>query len=180
MLSKSFHSVGLNEILAAVKVPKGSFYHYFPSKEQFGVELIRHHVREASDCKRRLLLDTHLEPNPMQRLAAYYECGIARLYENQCQCSCLVVKLASEVATFSDPMREALADGVREWRGFMEEVVKEGQAKGVFRTDVDPALTAALVQDIWMGAVHRGQIERSVAPLRGAAAFILNYLSRTA
>ena len=46
MLTKSFHSVGLAEILAAVKVPKGSFYHHFSSKEQFGVELISHYVQE--------------------------------------------------------------------------------------------------------------------------------------
>ena len=39
MLERSFHSVGLNQILASVKVPKGSFYHYFESKEQFGVEI---------------------------------------------------------------------------------------------------------------------------------------------
>jgi AcrR family transcriptional regulator len=49
MLAKSFHSVGLNEILSAVKVPKGLFYHYFTSKEQFGVELIR------TTFRRRLL-----------------------------------------------------------------------------------------------------------------------------
>jgi AcrR family transcriptional regulator len=44
MLSKSFHSVGLREILKAVKVPRGSFYHHFSSKEQFGVELLQHYV----------------------------------------------------------------------------------------------------------------------------------------
>src|SRR5436189_2079852 len=73
MLQKSFHSVGLNEILAAVKVPKGSFYHYFQSKEQFGVELLRHYVAEASAWKRRLLLSTEQEPNPYERLMIYLE-----------------------------------------------------------------------------------------------------------
>ena len=48
MLEKSFHSVGLTEILEAVKVPKGSFYHHFKSKEQFGVEMLKRYVANAS------------------------------------------------------------------------------------------------------------------------------------
>ena len=48
MLEKSFHSVGLTEILEAVKVPKGSFYHHFKSKEQFGVEMLKHYVADAT------------------------------------------------------------------------------------------------------------------------------------
>lgn len=94
MLQKSFHSVGLNEILTAVKVPKGSFYHYFSSKEQFGVELLRHYINEASTFKRRMLLSTETEPNPLERLSAYLDGGVAKLMEGQCQCSCLLMKLA--------------------------------------------------------------------------------------
>ena len=37
---KGFSCVGLNEILQAAEVPKGSFYHYFKSKEQFGQALL--------------------------------------------------------------------------------------------------------------------------------------------
>lgn len=41
ILGKSFSAVGLAEILNTAGVPKGSFYHYFRSKEQFGVELLQ-------------------------------------------------------------------------------------------------------------------------------------------
>jgi TetR/AcrR family transcriptional repressor of nem operon len=179
MLQKSFHSVGLNEILSAVKVPKGSFYHYFQSKEQFGVELLKHYVADASAFKRRALLTSELSENPAERLAAYFDLCIANLMGNNCQCSCLVAKLASEVATFSDDMRAVLAEGMREWRGFMEKLLIEGQEKGVFRKDLNAHATAALIQDLWMGANQRTQVERSVAPLRAAGLFVRNYLSPT-
>lgn len=177
MLQKSFHSVGLNEILSAVQVPKGSFYHYFHSKEQFGVELLRHYMRDVSAWKRRLLLCSETEPNPLLRLNAYFDMGTGQMFENGCRCSCLVLKLASEVATFSDAMREALAEGVREWRGLFRELVREGQEKGVMRRDADPEVAGALIQDLWFGAMHRTQIERNIAPLRSASAFVCNYLS---
>ena len=177
MLAKSFHSVGLNEILTAVKVPKGSFYHYFQSKEQFGVELLRHYVNEASEWKRKLLLNSDQEPNPFLRLMAFIDLAAAHLLEKECQCACLVSKLASEVATFSDPMRGVLADGIREWRGIFEQVIAEGQKKGVIRKKLDAAETAGLISDLWMGASQRCQVERNVAPIRSAAQFIRNYLS---
>ena len=37
---KGFSGVGINEILATVGVPKGSFYHYFGSKEAFGEAML--------------------------------------------------------------------------------------------------------------------------------------------
>ena len=176
MLQKSFHSVGLNEILAAVKVPKGSFYHYFQSKEQFGVELLRHYVAEASVWKRRLLLSTEQEPNPLERLLTYLESNIARMFEKECRGSCLVAKLATEISSFSDPMREVLAEGMREWQGIIEKLIVEGLEKKAIRPDLEPAATAALIQDLWMGASQRSQVQRNVAPLRGAVAFLRRYL----
>jgi TetR/AcrR family transcriptional repressor of nem operon len=176
MLTKSFHSVGLNEILSAVKVPKGSFYHYFQSKEQFGVELLKHYVADASAFKRRMLLGSELGEDPYERLMAYFDGAITKVYQSTCGCSCLVAKLSSEVASFSDDMRAVLAEGMREWRGLLEQVVIEGQEKGSIRKDVDPTATATMLQDLWMGASQRGQVERSVAPLRAAAIFFRNYL----
>jgi TetR/AcrR family transcriptional repressor of nem operon len=176
MLQKSFHSVGLNEILSAVKVPKGSFYHYFQSKEQFGVELLKHYVADASAYKRKMLLGTELGEDPYERLMTYYDRAISKIYESTCGCSCLVAKLCSEVASFSDDMRAVLSDGMREWRGFLEQVITEGQEKGSIRKDIDPTATATLMGDLWMGASQRGQAESSVAPLRAAAIFFRNYL----
>jgi len=176
MLQKSFHSVGLNEILSAVKVPKGSFYHYFQSKEQFGVELLRHYVADASAFKKKSLLGTELGEDPYDRLMAFFDRAITKSYESTCGCSCLVAKLCSEVASFSDDMRAVLAAGMREWRGVLEQVVVEGQEAGSIRKDIDPTATAAVLQDLWMGASQRSQAERSVAPLRAAAIFFRNYL----
>ena len=177
MLQKSFHSVGLNEILTAVKVPKGSFYHYFESKEHFGVELLQHYVAEASAWKRRMLLSTDTEPDPFTRLMAFFDMTIAKALEKEYQGSCLVGKLAAEVAAFSDPMREVLADGMRAWQGIFEKLIVEGKAKKVMGSALDPAETAALMQDLWMGAGQRSQVQRSLAPLSSAALFLRSYLA---
>lgn len=175
MLAKSFHSVGLNEILTAVKVPKGSFYHYFESKEQFGVELLKHYTQDHAVQLKKVLFSKDL--NPLERLLAYFNGAIARMMECGCGNLCLVAKLGAEVATLSEPMRQVLADSMTEDRSLYERVIREGQEQGSIRKDLAPATAAAIVHDVWQGAMNRRQIERSVAPLRTAADFIRSYLA---
>lgn len=172
MLEKSFHSVGLSEILAAVKVPKGSFYHHFESKEQFGVELLKHYVAGSTEYKRNLLLSQTPEPDPLQRLLTYLESNVANVLANHGRCPCLVVKLSSEVADFSEPMRDVLARGVQQWTALYEELIQEGISKGVMKPTLPPALLAPLIVDLWTGAMHRATVTRNVTPLREAITFL--------
>ena len=175
MLQKSFHSVGLNEILTAVKVPKGSFYHYFESKEQFGTQLLQHYVEEHTKRLSQILLSTDLDP--LQRLISFMEGAAATMLECQCKQLCLVAKLGAEVSTFSEPMRSVLAKGMREWRGIFEQVVREGQEGGSIRKDIAPAAAAGIVQDLWQGAMHRAQIEKSASAICNAAQFLREHLA---
>ncbi|MEZ5325675.1 MAG: TetR/AcrR family transcriptional regulator [Verrucomicrobiales bacterium] len=176
MLTKSFHSVGLNEILRAVNVPKGSFYHHFESKEQFGVELLKHYVADASAYKRRILLSPEIEINERQRLLTFLESSISNFMDNNGKCPCLVVKLASEVVDFSEPMRQVLADGHAEWAAITEALIQAGIANGSIHPNVNPKTTARLFGSLWMGAMQHASIARNAEPLRDALNFIANHL----
>ena len=177
MLEKGFQAVGLNEILAAVNVPKGSFYHHFKSKEQFGVEMLEHYVAGALEYKRQMLLSPVPEANPLQRLLTFMEQRVSKACETQGKCPCLVIKLASEVCDFSDAMREVMARGGEESIQIIATLLKEGIEKGCVRSDIDPSVSAALFVDLWTGATQRAVTTRSTAPFRNAINFIRQTLS---
>lgn len=172
MLEKSFHSVGLTEILEAVKIPKGSFYHHFASKEQFGVELLKHYVADATVYKKEMLLSPTPEPDPLRRLLSFCEGCICRVLETKGKCSCLVLKLAAEVADMSEAMREVLAAGNREWIGILEQLLQEGVEKKKIAQTVNPAEMAPIIHDLWNGAMQRSAICRDATPPREALNFI--------
>ena len=176
MLEKSFHSVGLNEILKAVGVPKGSFYHHFESKEQFGVELLKHYVAEVSAYKRRMLLSTDPEPDPRQRLLSYLDGMVAKFIENQGKCPCLVLKLASEIADSSEPMREVLAGGQHEWDGVLKSLIEEAIEKGKVPRDIDATKVSRLIGHLCTGAMQRAIISRDASAIRECADFISSTL----
>ncbi len=177
MLEKGFHAVGLNEILSAVNVPKGSFYHHFKSKEQFGVELLEFYVAEALEYKTKMLLSPVPEPDPYQRLLTFLETGIAKCCENDGKCPCLSVKLSSEVSGYSPAMREVLAKGSVQTTTIIAEVIREGIEAGTIANRVDPAIMATVILDLWTGATQRAATLCNTAPFRSALQFIKQMLS---
>ena len=91
---KGFVGVGLSEILASANVPKGSFYHYFASKELFGIALLESYFETYL-----LNLDAMLgraDLTAAQRLMAYFQGWIDTQTGAHATCKCLIVTLGAE------------------------------------------------------------------------------------
>jgi len=168
MLEKGFHSVGLNQILTAVKVPKGSFYHYFKSKDDFGGELLKHYLTRITAQKREMLLSAELEADPVTRLFDYLDGGLAYIQKIDGKYPCLVLKMASEVTELSEPMRKELAKGFEDWIEIFRNVLDEAIEKKLLHSNLDTRSEAELVQDLWSGATQRAVINRNSEPVRQA------------
>lgn len=177
MWKRSFHSVGLTEILKAVGVPRGSFYHWFESKEHFGVELLKHYIAEATDEKNHALTSVETENDPMNRLLTFLETSIVKFEESDKKCPCLVLKLASEVTDLSEPMREVLAEGMQTWLGILTGVFDEAIMIGRIPKEVDSCGEAELFRDLWAGSIQRSTISKSTEPMRRALAFLSRRIS---
>ena len=176
MLKRSFHSVGLSQILSAVQVPKGSFYHYFASKEEFGVEMLKHYMADTNAMKRGLLFCREDEPDPLKRLFGYLETFEANIRKDKGQFPCLVLKLASEVTDLSEAMREELHAGFEEWIGYYTTILEEAVEANLLPADTDIPALAQLIQDLWTGAVERSVINHDPAPAHQARLFIESHL----
>lgn len=177
VLEKGFSGVGINEILKAVNVPKGSFYHWFESKEQFGVELLRYFGGQALAYTRRWLQKKDTLPNAYERLIAFHEAKISSMLEHDCQQVCLVGKLSAEVSSWSAPMRAEVASTSAEVIALLRQVIAEGQAQGSIRPSLDAAQAAGILHDVWQGAYMRSTTQRQVQPVRDALLFLKAYLS---
>lgn len=172
MLENSFHSVGLKQILDSAQVPKGSFYHYFASKEQFGAEMMKHYMAQASDEKRRLMLGDNKETSPLQRLFDYLDGGVQYIDSYPGKFPCLALKLAAEVSDFSEPIRRELTRGFNDWIDIYREILEQAIAKNLLPENLDTSIEAQFIQDLWSGALNRAVINHNSEPLKNAAAQI--------
>lgn len=173
---KGFSSVGLNELLKAAGVPKGSFYHYFESKEQYGQALLQDYFeRYLADIG--ALLDGDAESvSGHHRLMRYWE----RWLNSQCDdCTdqkCLVVKLSAEVADLSDAMRLTLRDGTDRIVARIARTIEAGIADGSLPAR-DAQATAQTLYQVWLGASVLGKLHRNRTALDSAMTFTRELLA---
>lgn len=173
--ARGFAGVGLSEILADARVPKGSFYHYFGSKEVFGSDLLKHYFANYLAELDVLLSDQRIPAR--QRLAAYWRFWRENQEGEDHQGKCLAVKLAAEVSDISEDMRLTLKAGTSDIIGRLAAVVKQGFADGSIDSPRNPYDIAETLYHLWMGASIMTKISRGPAPFDSAAAATEEILS---
>lgn len=163
---KGFAAVGLNEVLRAAEVPKGSFYHYFESKEAFGEALLEGYFTDYLARLDALLAQPGVPV--AERLMTYWENWL----ESQSTCDpkgkCLAVKLAAEVSDLSEAMRAVLHAGTDQVIARLAQAMQEGLADGSLHGPLDAQGTATTLYQLWLGASLRAKITRDRAPMEAA------------
>jgi TetR/AcrR family transcriptional repressor of nem operon len=168
MAGKGFSAVGLNEILATAGVPKGSFYHYFGSKDAFGEALLAKYFEDyLADMDVTL---RQPDKTPAQRLVAYFDQWRANQSFEDCQGKCLAVKLGAEVADLSEAMRLTLKQGTAGIVARLAEAIEQGVAEGSLKAEGGAAQVAASLYQLWLGASIMVKIVRDASPFDAAMA----------
>ena len=149
VVTKGFTNVGLSEILKTAAVPKGSFYHYFKSKEQFGEALIQHYFEQYLEHVNAILVKG--TGTGFDRLTDYFSRWLI-IDNGTCNANkCVVVKLSAEVSDLSEPMREALKNGAYSIVTLIALCIDDGIKDGSI-TVKDSQLAAQTLYQLWLGA----------------------------
>lgn len=162
MAGKGFSAVGLNEILKDAGVPKGSFYHYFSSKDAFGADMLAHYFDEYLADIDRTLSQPGL--TMAQRLMNYWHQWRESQSFSECQGKCLAVKLGAEVADLSDTMRLTLVAGTSGIIERLADALEAGIAEGSLTIDGKPHAVAESLYQLWVGASVMVKIVRNMGP----------------
>ncbi|MDO1527536.1 TetR family transcriptional regulator C-terminal domain-containing protein [Fulvimonas sp. R45] len=163
MFKQGFVGAAVRDVVAAAGVPHGSFTNHFPSKEQFGREVLDQYFDHV-----RQLLGASLEDrglSPRARLERYLDLIVERLRADGFERGCLIGDLSIEVTQTSDLIRERLQVVFRQWLQPFAECLAEGQALGEFDARFDARELAEYFLASWEGAILRMKVERSIAPL---------------
>lgn len=171
---KGFSSVGLNELLQAAEVPKGSFYHYFKSKELFGQAVLEAYFDGYLGQIDRLFATPGLSAR--KRLLAYLRQWQHSQSGASDDAKCLVVKLGAEVADLSEAMRLTLRDGTTRIIDRLARCIADGAADGSLPA-LEPLATAHSLYQLWLGASLLAKLSRDDSPLAQAWESSLTLLS---
>ena len=110
---QGYTGTGVKQIVAEARAPFGSLYHFFPGgKEELGAEVIR-----SSGGLYGLLLPAIFDPAPdlVSGTRTFFTLAGEHLEETGCADACPIATVALEVASTSEPLREATADVFDGW-----------------------------------------------------------------
>lgn len=159
---KGYHATGIQQIADAAGVPKGSFYNYFSSKEEFGAAVIRYYTASSSGKWLALLQEATQQQGSYQALTAAFLAVTEKYRCSTLKKGCLLGTLAAEISEASEECRVAMIESIAQFRSILARHLQDGQASGQVRSDVDAQQLADLVWDCWQGSLLRMKVEQSV------------------
>ena len=172
---RGYNHAGIEAVLQAAGVPRGSFYNYFSSKEDFGLQVIDRLGACYEEELGRYLDDPTIRP--LERLRGYFQATIDRLELNQCRKGCLVGTLGQEMADQNEAFRMRLEEIFDRWATRYAECIVLAQTERQIRGDLDPRDFAEFCLNSWQGAVLRAKTSRSTAPLRAFLIMVFDGLA---
>jgi AcrR family transcriptional regulator len=110
---QGYTATGVKQIVAAANAPFGSIYHFFPGgKEQLGVEAIR----SSGQLYMQLFATIAMQaPDVLSAVEEFFAGAAETLQETDYADACPIATVALEVASTSEPMREATAEVFDSW-----------------------------------------------------------------
>jgi TetR/AcrR family transcriptional repressor of nem operon len=169
-----YTATGVKEVLDLAQVPKGSFYHYFPSKEAFVGELFERYATGEGERAQRLLGDGSL--SPVRRLRTYFEELISVYGQPGEAAGCLIGAMSLEIADHIPKLQAQLRSMYAGWQEGIADVLRQAVKVGELANSTKPDALAEFILNSYEGALVRMKAEQSSSPLKNFMHFTFGVL----
>ncbi len=162
-IDQGYHGTGIQEVVDKAGIPKGSFYNYFKSKEDFGSKTIVHFGEQFKE-----FLDSIAEDSKKDAYSAinrFFDDLIDSFERKDCKEGCLVGNFAAEISDRSKVSRETMSKCMNEWRDILELVLHRAQEQGKVRDDIQANELADFLLNSLEGSILRMKIETNSKPI---------------
>lgn len=163
LLRQGYHDLGLAALLDATDTPKGSFYHYFDSKEDFALQVIDRYMQDAHRGLDVCLNDE--SRTPLQRVRRFFELSEEK-YRAEGYLGCLVGGLGQELSGISKVFRRKVEECFSQIESRLAACLEAALRRGELAAGTDTRRLAQLLMNCWEGAALRSRLRRDPAPLQ--------------
>jgi len=160
---QGYHNTGIEEILRVCKIPKGSFYNFFTSKEDFGLRVLEIYSEKLCTMIEQTLTDATM--TPLRRLQKFYTTITSMSESENCKNGCLLANLTQELGGTNNQMSLATKKTFERWISLLATCVAEGQEKGEIIDDYSAEEIANFLHNSFNGALLRMKAGQDAKPL---------------
>lgn len=162
IIKNGFNFTGISQILKQANVPKGSFYHYFESKEALGYAIIN----KAFD-NQMTGIDSffhNAKGTPLEKIKKFFQRTIEN-YDLEAVHSCIIGNLGQELAEQHEGYRKKLNQIYTATEKYFENLLLQARKISEIKNDVDCSKMASFLFSSWEGAILSSKIKKTKQPL---------------
>jgi len=168
LLERGYTDTGIQDILDATRVPKGSFYHHFKDKQDFALQVVDRYMHSVHAGLDAALTDPSRPP--LDRVRAFFG-GVRKSYASEGYLGCLLGQLGQELAGVSPVFRTKIEGCLHTVAARIGNCLSEAARVGDLPADTDPQVLGQILVNCWEGAALRSRLRRSPAPLTAVLDF---------
>lgn len=171
--AQGFNATGLQQILQAVGIPKGSFYFYFKSKEDFGLEIIDYFSTIINGIFTRYLSDKKI--SPMRRFKKLFDFFEDAFQKNGSALGCPIGNLSLELADTNERFRVHLGGVIETLIAKIELCLQEAKHDKSIPASLNTADTARFIFHGFEGAILHMKVVKSIEPFQAFRSYLTVY-----
>lgn len=154
-----YHNVGVNQILKEAGIPKGSFYNFFESKEDFANKVVQRYGESNAEWMQGFFDKSNL--SPIESLKSFYKFMIDTNEKDQFQSGCIVNNMSIEVGRINDSMATKADEQFIGWLTILANVIGEGQRLKEITTKFTALEIAEYLHSGFYGTFSRMKVTRN-------------------
>jgi TetR/AcrR family transcriptional repressor of nem operon len=155
LLEHGYNDLGIQALLAATGIPKGSFYHHFKDKEDFALQVIDAYMQQVHAGLDFCLCDE--TRRPVERVRHFFELT-ERKYREEGYMGCLLGGLGQELSGVNDVFRHKIEECFSVIADRIAACLEKARERGEIPADSDTRRMASLLVDCWEGAALRSRL----------------------
>lgn len=160
-----YNNIGIKKILDKADIPKGSFYHYFKSKEDLALCVIEYHIENTKKIFSQF-------DQSIEGLKVFFDIFFQRLEEMEYKRGCPIGNLILELVDLKESFRIKLL----EWNSFLEDEIAKILEKSNVKTEIDYKKMASFIISSFEGAIMKAKLEKTREPIDEFNYYVFEYL----
>jgi len=156
--ARTYSEVGINTLCAEAGVVKGSFYHFFPSKQAL-LEAVLERNRASVLAAMRASSEAQADGRSrvVAQFSAFLETASRQKRDAGQILGCPLGSLSSELSPSNEAARSVSVESLKKWTQLLEKHVQDGVNDGSIVSTVDPEHTALSLLAVIQGMSTLGR-----------------------
>jgi TetR/AcrR family transcriptional repressor of nem operon len=167
-----YDGASVQDITTAARVPKGSFYNHFESKQALAAEIVGRYCQDTD-------LAVLAQPGvaPLDRLRRHFSDQLNRIASSGVEFGCLLGTFANAVPAAGEQVQSMVLRGLEEWSEAVAATVQDGQDDGDIASDRSARDVAILLIDTYEGGILRARVTGDFTNVRSNMDILLASLT---